>query len=286
MPNTFHPDGDSNFPMLDGVGITPEPERDPLPPAPIVEAFVPEPAIRTEIPYLPTIDDRDVQLLFVRSYALVAAALLISAIVASLVSIPSGENGFELPLGFQLLILLEVGFVAVLVRYVTTFPRALAAFLLFFWAGVNGVSFSFFFHWISPVAIAYGFLMSSAAFAITAGVAYKRVIDLGSNKGIYLLFGVGFALIASLTLSLRLSFEYWQTAVTGFGIFACLAWFFMADIRDLDLEFEDDLSGWKSAVCGALLLYLNFVNLYLLATRLGAILLSSSGDDRSRKIRF
>ena len=70
------------------------------------------------------------------------------------------------------------------------------------------------------------------------------------------------------TSVLRLGVDYWGTACTAFMIFAALASYYCDDISDLDLEFDDDLSGWKSAVCGALILYLNFINLYLLAVRL------------------
>jgi uncharacterized protein len=293
VPAPIHPDDSSDLSTLDGVGITPEPEKDPEPlsatveperlESPIVDSA---PIIRTDIPYLPVVDDRDVQLLFVRAYSLVSAALLVSAIVASLVSVPTDENVLQLPVGLQFLFLLQIGFVAVLARYVTRFPRAFAAFLLFFWAAVNGISFALFLHSIPSSAIAYGFFLSAISFAVTAAIASRRGVDLGSWRGIFLLFAVGFVLIPAITLPLRLAVEYWATAFAGFAIFACLAAFFSDDIRNLDLEFEDDRAGWKSAICGALILYLNFVNLYLIVMRLGSQLLSMNDSERPRRSRF
>ena len=121
--------------------------------------------------------------------------------------------------------------------------------------------------WVPAQAIAYGFMMCGAAFATTTLIAGKRDIDLSSARGILLLFTTGAALLVVVTAALRLDVHYWETSLSGFMLFAALASYFCDDIASLDGDFDDDRSGWKSAICGALVLYLNFINLYLILSR-------------------
>ena len=267
-----HPDRESS--SLDGVGITPQPESslsdDPSP-------------HNTQISLEPT--DSNVQRLFVRAYALVSAALLLSAAVATQVPAPREEDLLTNQVTLQFLFFFEIACVAVLSRYVPKFPGVWAAIVLFVCAGVNGATFTAFFAWIPASAIAYGFLLSALSFAATAGIARWRQIDLSKPRGIFTLYGVGLSLIATSTSVLRLDADYWGTACTAFVVFAALASYYCEDISDLDLEFDDDLSGWKSAVCGALILYLNFINLYLLAMRFISFAFFSS-EKRKRGLWF
>jgi len=251
--------------MLDGVGITPDPD----------------PSLAGSLPAQKTQTDEGVQRLFVRAYSLVAAALLISAAVASQVRTEDPDDFVSHQATIQLAFFFEIACVAFLSRYVPKLPRDLAALLLFVCAAVNGASFTAFLIWIPATAIAYGFLLCAFAFAATATIASWRNIDLSAPRGILLLFGVGITLITVITAPLRIDADYWGTSFTGFVIFAALASYYCDDIRELDLEFEDDLPGWKSAICGALILYLNFINIYLLTMRL----FFSSSDDRRRRLR-
>jgi len=194
---------------------------------------------------------------------------------------PRDEDLLSNQVTLQFLFFFEIACVAVLSRYVPKLPRVWAAIVLFVCAAVNGASFTAFFAWIPATAVAYGFLLSGLSFAATAAIARWRHIDLSATRGIFTLFGVGFGLIVALTLALRLDVDYWGTSCTAFVIFAALASYYCDDISDLDLEFDDDLSGWKSAVCGALLLYLNFINLYLLVVRLVTFSVANS-EKRNR----
>jgi FtsH-binding integral membrane protein len=250
---------------LDGVGVTPQPEPSFDEPAPSDAPIASEP---------PSVGN--VQRLFIRAYFLISAALLLSAIVASLVPTPSEEDLLSNQLTLQFLFFFEIACVAVLSRYVPKLPGVLAGVVLYVCAAINGATFTAFFAWIPATAIAYGFLLSALSFAVTAAVARWRQIDLSETRGIFTLFGVGMALIAMTTSVLRLDANYWGTACIAFVIFAVLASYYCDDIGDLDLEFDDDLSGWKSAVCGAAILYLNFINLYLLTIRFITFALSGS----------
>jgi FtsH-binding integral membrane protein len=266
--NDEHPDREP--PVLDGVGITPQPELSDFEPAP------PLPQAPLDSP-----TEGNVQRLFVRAYALVSAALLLSAAIATQVPATREEDLLSNQVTLQFLFFFEIACVAVLSRYVPKLPGVWAAIVLFVCAAVNGASFTAFFAWIPATAVAYGFLLSGLSFGATAAIARWRHIDLSAPRGIFTLFSVGLGLIATTTFGLRLDVDYWGTSITAFVIFAALASYYCDDISDLDLEFDDDLSGWKSAVCGALLLYLNFINLYLLAVRL--ITFSFSNSEKRKR---
>jgi uncharacterized protein len=258
--------GDTPEPsILDGVGITPQPQID----AP------------TSLQPADPVPSRDfgVQQLFTRAYALVSAALLLSAFISSQVPTPEPDQLLANQATLQFLFFFEIACVALLSRYVARLPRNLAAVALFVVAATNGASFTVFLAWVPPAALAYGFLMCGVSFALTALIADRKNIDLSSSRGILLLFATGTALIVLFTGALRLDVHYWETSLSGFVLFAALASYFCDDIASLDGDFEDDRSGWKSAICGALVLYLNFINLYLILSRMVAWAISQSKKD-------
>ncbi len=80
---------------------------------------------------------------------------------------------------------------------------------------------------------------------------------------------VGVLLMLVLNIAFGNADPFYATAFLGIVIFAGLTSYHVQHIRDLDWAFEDDDSAnHKAAVVGALLIYLDFVNLYLLFVRL------------------
>ena len=96
--------------------------------------------------------DLNVERLFVRAYALVSAALLLSAAVAILVPAQKEEDMLSNQVTLQFLFFFEIACVAVLSRYVPKLPSVWAAIVLFVCAAVNGASFTSFFQWIPASA--------------------------------------------------------------------------------------------------------------------------------------
>jgi uncharacterized protein len=249
---------------LQGIGLTPKPESE-LTELPRIDPVTPPPS--------------GVQQLFTRAYALVSAALLLSAFVSTQVPAPEPDEMLAHHATLQFLFVFEILCVALLSRYVARLPRNFAAATLFVVAAINGASFAVFLVWVPAAALAYGFLMCGVAFAMTAAIAVKRQIDLSSSRGILLLFATGLSLVIVVTTVLRLGIHFWGTALTGFILFAILASYFCDEIASLDEQFDDDPSGWKSAICGALVLYLNFINLYLILSRFIVWALSLPRED-------
>jgi FtsH-binding integral membrane protein len=90
----------------------------------------------------------------------------------------------------------------------------------------------------------------------------------------------GFALQLFCNLALGHSEAYFGTATLGLIVFCGLASYHAQNIRNFEWEFEDDDAKQdKAALIGALLLYLDFVNLYMYIMRAAATVTNRNSDE-------
>lgn len=259
--NQLGPGTPPGVPPLEGCGILPrgEPAR----------ALVSEP-IRSEDLNISLAHDERERRFFVRVYGLMVAGLLVSAAVAywmvTRVRVQEDVVGNEI--AFQALIAFEIASVGLLARFVPKLGLASAAAIFFGYAAFNGVSFSFFLMFVPPDALAYGFVLCAALFGVMATFGHHSRRQAGSGYSLLIMFGSGIALVFATNLLLGSSVAYWATSYLGVIAFSCLTATHIQNLKDLALEFDDDPQQWKAPVCGALLLYLDLVNLYLIVVRL------------------
>jgi len=208
--------------------------------------------------------------LLVRVFSLMLLGLMTSAAVAYVALKTSNvqENVFRHSLGYQLLFVLEVVSVAFISKYVEKLTIAMAWIMFLFYAALNGISFSFFFLWLPPASVAFGFFLTALTFGGMALYGRYTKCDLGSLKSLGLLVGLGVVLMTGINLLLGNSEAFYATSFLGVTFFAGLTASHIQDIRNLDWEFDDDdATQDKAALVGALLIYLDFVNLYMLFAR-------------------
>ena len=250
----------SRLPPLEGCGILPrgEPAR----------TLVAEP-IHYGTPNDFVADDGRERRFFVRVYLLMVAGLLVSAAVAywMVTRVRVQEDVVENELAFQALLAFEIVSAGVLARFVPRLGLAGAAAIFFGYAAFNGVSFSFFLMFVPPDALAYGFVICAALFGLMAVFGQYSQRQPGSGYALCVMFGGGIALVVAANLLRGSSVAYWATSYLGVITFSCLTATHVQNLRDLALEFDDDPQQWKAPVCGALLLYLDLVNLYLIVVR-------------------
>ena len=90
-----------------------------------------------------------------------------------------------------------------------------------------------------------------------------------SGFGTFLVMGVIGIVIASLVnLFLRSSEVDWIISVVGVGVFAGLTAYDTQRIKGMYDSNDDAVSAGRKAVMGALSLYLNFINLFMMLLRL------------------
>ena len=139
-----------------------------------------------------------------------------------------------------------------------------------FWAcaALVGLSLSGLFLVYTGESIARVFFISAATFAATSLFGYTTRADL-SRFGSFLFMGLVGVLIAGV-MNVFLSSSALQLAisVTGVLVFTGLAAFDTQRIKEIYIGGEDEMTSGKKAIMGALTLYLDFLNLFLMLLQL------------------
>ncbi|WP_028218986.1 Bax inhibitor-1/YccA family protein [Paraburkholderia oxyphila] len=139
-----------------------------------------------------------------------------------------------------------------------------------FWAyaALVGLSLSGIFLVYTGESIARVFLISAATYGATSLYGYTTRIDL-SRFGSFLFMGlVGIVIAGLVNLFLASTALQFTVSVIGVLVFTGLTAFDTQRIRDIYNAGEDEATAGKKAIMGALALYLDFLNLFLMVLRL------------------
>jgi FtsH-binding integral membrane protein len=147
---------------------------------------------------------------------------------------------------------------------------SLAAAQAAFWmyAALVGLSLSGIFFVYTGASIARTFFIAAATFLGMSLYGYTTQRDL-SGVGSFLLMGLLGVVVASL-VNIFLVSSALQLAVSLIGVvvFVGLTAFDTQRIKDIYLESDSDIVAGKKAIMGALALYLDFLNLFILLLQL------------------
>ena len=147
---------------------------------------------------------------------------------------------------------------------------SLGAAQLSFWAyaGLVGLSLSGIFLVYTGESIARVFFISAATFGATSLYGYTTQSDL-SRFGSFLFMGLIGIVIASLVnLFLASSALQFAISVIGVLVFVGLTAYDTQRIKEIYVAGEDAIISGKKAIMGALALYLDFLNLFLMLLQL------------------
>lgn len=167
-----------------------------------------------------------------------------------------------------LAIFAPVGLVMLLSFGINRMSAATAQAVFWLYAALNGVSLAVIFL-VYPVAdIARVFFISSAAFGALSLYGYTTPRSL-SAWGSFLFMGLVGILIASVVnFFLESSAMTFAISVIGVLVFAGLTAYDTQKIKEIYFAGDDSDTAGKKAVIGALNLYLDFINLFLMLLRL------------------
>ena len=164
--------------------------------------------------------------------------------------------------------LFEMAAVAFISKYVEELTIPMAWIVFLFYAGFNGISFALFFLLLPPSAVVFGFFLTALSFGAMALYGRYTKCDLGSLKSLGMLVLAGIILMTVFNLIFGHGEAFYATSFLGIMLFAGLTSSHIQDIRNLDWEFDDDDASYdKAALVGALLIYLDFVNFYMIVMR-------------------
>jgi len=140
--------------------------------------------------------------------------------------------------------------------------------LFFFYAALLGISLTPIFMAYTHTSIARVFFISAASFGALSLWGYTTQRDL-TGMGSFLFMGLIGIIIASLVnLFLQSSAMAFVISIVGVLVFAGLTAYDTQKIKEMYSPMDDGTIAGRKAVMGALTLYLDFINLFLMMLRL------------------
>jgi len=213
--------------------------------------------------------DEGLRSYMLRVYNYMASGLALTGIVAYVVaSTPALMQAIFGTGLFWVVALAPLGFVFFLSARVhkMSVTGAQTAFWLF--AGVMGLSLASIFIVYTSTSIARVFFITASVFGAMSLYGYTTKKDL-SGWGSFLFMGLIGIIIASLVnIFLASSAMHFAISVIGVLVFTGLTAYDTQRIKEMYLAADDASVTAKKAIMGALSLYLDFINLFLMLLRL------------------
>jgi uncharacterized protein len=167
-----------------------------------------------------------------------------------------------------LVMLAPLGFVLVLSFGIQRMSAATATVLFWTYAAVMGLSLGSIFLVFTGTSIARVFFITAATFGAMSLYGYTTKSDL-SGFGSFLLMGLIGILIASVVnIFLESSALQFAISVIGVIVFVGLTAYDTQRIKEMYLDSDTDEVEGKKAIMGALALYLDFINLFMMLLQL------------------
>ena len=180
---------------------------------------------------------------------------------------PFGTAVFASPL-MWVLMLGPLALVLVLSFGINRLSAPAAQALFFIYAGLLGLSLATIFLAFTATSITQVFFISAAAFGALSLWGYTTQLDL-TGFGSFLFMGLIGIVIASLVnIFLKSGGLDWIISVIGVIVFAGLTAWDTQKIKEMYDPMDDGTVAGRKAVMGALSLYLDFINLFMLLLRL------------------
>jgi FtsH-binding integral membrane protein len=207
---------------------------------------------------------------FPRVYNWMAAGLGLTALVSLLTA--ASPAMLQLIFGNRLvffgLVIAELGLVIALSGAIRRLSAFAATGMFLLYAALSGVTFAAIFIVYTRSSIASAFFVTAGTFGVMSLYGHVTRRDL-TSWGSFLFMGlVGVILASVVNLFLHSEMVYWVSTYAGILVFVGLTAY---DTQKLKVLARAGLSGeerQKAAIIGALQLYLDFVNLFLMLLRI------------------
>lgn len=174
----------------------------------------------------------------------------------------------ENPFVLFTLIIAELAAVIFLSFAITKISSSLATFIFLLYAVLNGVTLSLIFLIYTSSSISSTFLITAGTFGIMSIYGFVTKSDLTTIGNISLMALIGLILASVVNIFLNNTTLYWIITYAGILIFVGLIAYDTQKMKKLASSGMDSSMGNKIAIIGALTLYLDFINLFLLLLRI------------------
>jgi hypothetical protein len=211
---------------------------------------------------------------YVRSvYNWMAAGLALTGGIAYLTANTEAlrQLVFGAPGVFFMLIIVQLGLVFWLSARIAKMSAGRATTVFMTYAGLNGLTLSFIFLAYTQASIASTFFVCAGTFVGASFVGWTTKRDLTSIGGFLMMGLIGIILATVVNIFMKSPAIYWAVTYIGVAIFVGLTVYDTQKIKNMALSQPADADESmirKAAITGALALYLDFINLFLLMLRI------------------
>jgi len=178
---------------------------------------------------------------------------------------------FGNPLIFYGLIIGELAMVFFLIARVQKMQASTATALFVFYSALNGVTLSFIFLVYTQTSITSTFFVCSATFVACSIYGYTTKRDLTSIGGFMTMGLIGIIIASVVNIFIRSSAMHMIIGYVGVLVFVGLTAYDTQKLKTMALSQPADVGAAtvrKGAIMGALTLYLDFINLFLMLLRI------------------
>jgi uncharacterized protein len=224
-------------------------------------------AARTAVPQVGI--DQGLRSYMLRVYNYMAGGLAITGVVAYL----AAASGLYLalmqtPILFWIVIFAPLGLVLLLSFRIQSMSLGAAQATFWGYAALVGLSLAGLFLVYTGASIAQVFFITAATFLATSLYGYTTKRDL-TSFGHFMFMGlIGIIIAMVVNFFLRSPALYFAVSVIGVLVFTGLTAYDTQSIKEMYWEGDGDVVAGKKAIMGALRLYLDFINLFVMLMQL------------------
>jgi FtsH-binding integral membrane protein len=219
-------------------------------------------------PPIGTLIDAGLRVYMQRVYSYMAGGLALTGIVAYVTASSGFYQAVAVTPLIWIVMLAPLGFVLVLSFGIQRISASTAVALFWIYAAVMGLSLGSIFLVFTGISIARVFFITAATFGAMSLYGYTTRSDL-SGFGSFLLMGlIGIVIASIVNIFVGSSALQFAISVIGVIVFVGLTAYDTQRIREMYLDSDTDEVEGKKAILGALALYLDFINLFMMLLQL------------------
>jgi len=203
-------------------------------------------------------------------YGWMTAGLGLTALAATLtLSSPALlDLIFGNKLVFYALIFGELGLVIALSAAINRVSATTATLMFLLYSALNGVTFASIFLIYTRSSIASTFVIAAGTFGAVSLYGYVTKRDLSGWGSFFFMGLIGIIIASVVNIFMQSAMLTWVISYVGVFVFIGLTAYDTQKIKRIGAAgFESDESSKKAAILGALTLYLDFINLFLMLLR-------------------
>lgn len=202
-------------------------------------------------------------------YIWMCAALLLTGGTASLVA--GSPRLLEVIFGnsflFWAILIAQFGLVWAISAKVTSFSLSMLSGLFMLYSVLTGLTFSVYFLAFTAESIASTFFITAGTFAVMSIYGFVTKRDLTKIGNLALMALIGMIIASVVNMFLHSTMLNWIVTYIGVLVFVGLIAWDTQKIKAL-ASAQDNEFTQKLAICGALSLYLDFINLFIMLLRI------------------